>query len=78
MKKAIKEENINTRKVKQRLNEVDKLFADLEKDKALPKFVEHVALCIALGTSDKVNLKTMYPKLHRQLTKFLIKQKVIL
>jgi len=54
------------------LNRVDKLFVSLEKDKTLPTFVEHVALCIMLGTSEKVNLKTMYPKVHSKLTKFVL------
>lgn len=51
----------------QELKAVDKLFADMSKDKSLPSFGEHVLYCIVLGTSENVNLKKMYPKLHRKL-----------
>ena len=51
------------------LKRVDTLFTSLEKDKTLPTFVEHVALCIILGKSEKVNLRTMYPKVHIKLRK---------
>jgi hypothetical protein len=49
---------------------IDKLFAQIEKDKTLPTFVEHVALCIVLGTSDRVNLNTMHPDVCRKLNTF--------
>ena len=65
-KKVVSKTNI----IKQ-LKGVDTLFASLEKDKTLPTFVEHVALCIILGTSERVNLKTMYPKVHDKLFKLI-------
>ena len=50
------------------LKTVDKLFSDLERDKTLPTFAEHIALCIILGTSAKVNLKAMYPKVYSKVS----------
>ena len=54
------------------LKGVDALFSSLEKDKTLPTFIEHLTLCIILGTSEKVNLKTMYPKVHSKLSKLVM------
>ena len=68
MRKTRDEKKVNIRKAKIELRKVDKLFADLEKDKTLPSFVQHVAICMVLGTSEKVNLKAMYPYVHRKLS----------
>ena len=57
--------------LKEELRGVDKLFADIKRDKTLPTFGEHVMLCIVLGTSENVNLKGMYPKLHKKLSDWL-------
>jgi hypothetical protein len=53
------------------LRTVDNFFSDLETDKNLPTFAEHVALCIILGTAEKVNLKKMYPKLCVKVSKMI-------
>jgi hypothetical protein len=57
--------------VKTELKKIDKLFAGLEKDKALPTFLDFYLTCLILGTAERVNLKAMYPKTHAKLTKVL-------
>ena len=56
-----------TKKTVADLKWVDKLFYELNNNKTLPTFIEHFMLCIVLKTSEKVNLKTMYPETHKEL-----------
>ena len=70
MPKTSKEKKVKSHNVSKELKQVDALFAGIAKDKSLPTFVEHVFLCIVLGTSEKVNLKAMYPKLYAKLSKW--------
>lgn len=70
MTKISKERRVTSYNIKKELKQVDTLFANIAKDKSLPTFTEHVLLCIVLGTSEHVNLKTMYPKLHSKLNKW--------
>jgi hypothetical protein len=53
------------------LQEVDKLFRYLEKDKNLPTFGEHFMECLMFGVAENVNLKKMYPKTYFKLSKWL-------
>ena len=66
-KKYKKQKPVN---VKAELKKVELLLAELHNDKSLPTFVEHVFQCIAFGTSEQVNLKAMYPKLHGKISKW--------
>jgi hypothetical protein len=71
MTKTKRDSKTEKSKLIKKLKVVDTLFVDLEKDKTLPTFVEHFALCIILGSSEKVNLKTMYPKVHNKLNRLI-------
>lgn len=66
-----KRKSVKGYNLKKELKGVDRLFADIKKDKTLPTLGEHVMLCIVLGTSEHVNLKGMYPKLHKKLSSWL-------
>jgi hypothetical protein len=57
--------------IKRDFDRVEKLFRQLEKDKTLPTFGDHFMRCLILGTAEKVNLKTMYPKTYFKLSKWL-------
>lgn len=72
MRKTVEHKKVKMYDVAKELKKVDALFASIAKDKNLPTFVEHVFLCIVLGTSEHVNLKAMYPKLHGKLYKWVI------
>ena len=72
MKKTGTAKKIRTGSVKKELKQVDAMFAAIANDKNLPTFVEHVLQCILLGTSEAVNLKVMYPKLHGTLNKWIL------
>ncbi len=53
------------------LKGVDEMFEVLEKDKGLPSFPEFFISCLLMGTSECINLKTMFPKLHKDLSVWL-------
>ena len=53
------------------LKGVDKLFADLAKDKTIPTFTEFFMQCLILGIAEQVNLKVMYPKVYKKFHSFL-------
>ncbi|OJW84166.1 MAG: hypothetical protein BGO69_11890 [Bacteroidetes bacterium 46-16] len=58
---------ITTMREIQTLKRIDKLFRQLERDKNLPTFGEHFALCVLLGTETCVNLRKMYPATYKKL-----------
>jgi len=66
-----KNTKVNSSIVEKELEKVDKLFADLAKDKSLPTFGEHYMQCLTLGIAEHVNLKQMYPKAYFKLSKWL-------
>jgi hypothetical protein len=72
MTQTSKRKKVNRYNVARELKQVDALFAGIAKDKSLPTFVEHVFLCVVLGTAEHVNLKTMYPKLCGKISKWVI------
>lgn len=51
-----------------KLREIDAVFRELEKDKSLPTFVDFFALCMLMGIEECVNLKQMYPAVHKKLS----------
>lgn len=55
------------KKIRKELKGIDELFAAINKDKKLPTFGEFYMLCLVLGNAECVNLKKMYPALHRRL-----------
>jgi hypothetical protein len=67
----VKNGKVNSRDIDKELQQVDKLFADLAKDKTLPTFGGHLMTCMMLGTAECVNLKKMYPKPYEKLSKWL-------
>lgn len=56
-------------KARKEMKEIDKFFAELEKDKTLPTFVDFFFTCLVLDTAEKVNLKSMYPKIYRRFSR---------
>lgn len=52
---------------------VDRLFRDIDADKSLPTFGGFFMHCLILGVEEHVNLKQMYPKVHRKLSDLLRK-----
>jgi hypothetical protein len=69
----------NTRKSKKvksysankELADVNRLFRTIQNDKTLPTFLSFFLECLVMGTSENVNLKLMYPKVHHKLSKWL-------
>ena len=54
-----------------KLKGVDVMFEKLEKDKGLPSFPEFFIACLIMGNSECVNLKELFPKLHKDLSAWL-------
>ena len=66
-----KKQPVNSADIQKELAEVDALFKRLENDKSLPTFGQHFMSCLIFGISEHVNLKTMYPKQHKELSAWL-------
>ena len=62
---------VNTDTIQKKLQEVDKLFAELENDKSLPTFGEHFMYCLIFGIGRKVDLQALYPKHYKKLNAWL-------
>ncbi len=53
------------------LKKIDVFFRELRHDKSLPVFSDFLVQCILFGIGENVNLKTMYPKPYKKVSKFL-------
>ncbi len=57
--------------VRKQIAEVDKVFRSIENDQDLPTFAGFFMECIVLDIAENVNLKSMYPKVYKQLNTIL-------
>lgn len=71
--KTSKISKLEMKKIQKEFKGIDKLFAELEKDKSLPTFVEFFAWCMLLENTECINLKRMYPRLYNRLSMLLAK-----
>lgn len=69
MKKQQKHNKVKDLTLQKDITEIKKFFHDLEKDKTLPTFGDFFMLCLILGIEEKVNLKVMYPKVYKKLSR---------
>jgi hypothetical protein len=69
-----KNKNVKSYNVKAELKKVNKLFADLSKDKSLPTFPQFFVDCVILGIEERVNLRIMYPKVYTKVRRQLDEQ----
>lgn len=63
--------NITPKDMRKKLAAIDALFNELSNDKKLPTFVDFFIESIALGTSENLNLKKLFPRHHKKVTKWL-------
>jgi hypothetical protein len=70
-----KSQEVNSGQFEKDLEQIDKFFKELNKDKSMPTFGEHFMYCLSLGIAEKVNLKKMYPRLYKRLNKWLQEHK---
>lgn len=66
-----KDRNVKSDTLEKQLQEVDKLFYDLEHDKSLPTFGEHFMYCLMFDIGRKVDLQALYPRHYKKLSAWL-------
>ena len=71
MAKPMKKQSVKGFNEAKEFAEIDALFKKLENDRSLPTFGQHFMHCLIFGTSERVNLKAMYPKTHKHLSAWL-------
>ena len=73
-----KVKKIKSYDTKTELRKIEKLFADIAKDKDLPTFGDFFMECILLGIAENVNLKLMYPETYLKLSVFLAEHRAMI
>ena len=66
-----KDRKVKSDILEKQLQEVDKLFYDLEHDKSLPTFGEHFMYCLMFGIARNVDLQALYPRQYKKLSMWL-------
>ena len=71
MNTAMKIKNVNKYNIEKELAAVKRLLKTIENDKSLPTFLDFFIECLVSENAENVNLKIMYPKIHRKLSTWL-------